>query len=83
MCFALDLVAQGIEERGLESREGVVELALDMRMGKGEGIRIALFGQFVDHGAARVGQSHHFGTLIEGFACGVVDGGADDLHLEG
>ena len=48
-----------------------------------ERLRIALLGQFVDYRAAGVGQSHHFGTLVEGFARGVVDRRADDLHFEG
>ena len=53
-----------------------------MGLGEPEGLRIALFGEFVDHGAAGIGEPHHFGTFIEGFARGVVDGRADDLHFE-
>ena len=51
-------------------------------MREAECLRIALLGQTVDHRAARVGQPHHLGALVEGLARGVVDRRADDLHFE-
>ena len=74
-------VAQRVEERGLEPREGVVE-PLDAGPGETERLRIAFLGQPVDDRTSGIGEPHHFGTFIEGFACGVVDRGADDLHLQ-
>ena len=74
-------VAQRVEERGLQPREGVVE-AVDVGSGEAEGLGVALLGQAVDDRTARIGESHHFGTLIEGFTRGVVNRRADNLHLE-
>ena len=72
---------QRVEERGLQPRERVVE-TVDARSGEAESLRVALLGELVDHGAARIGQSHRFGTFIEGFARSVVDGRTDDPHFE-
>ena len=37
----------------------------------------------VDQGAAGIGQSNHFGALVEGFARGVIERGADHFHAIG
>jgi len=75
----LESIAQGIEERGLEAGEGVVE-PIDMRLGEFESVGISFVGQAIDDGTSRIAQSHYLGTFIEGFACGIVDGLPDDLH---
>ncbi len=76
-----ELVAQEIEEICFESAEAVVESGYG-RFGEGEAVGVALFGQLIDVGAAGVRKAHHLGALVEGLTGGVVDGLADDLHVE-
>ena len=78
--IVLHPVAQRIEETGFQSAEAVV-IAWDVGLGELECIRVSLSGQTVDDGAAGVAQFHHLGTLVDGFACGIVDGLADDFHI--
>ena len=74
-------VAQHVEKRGLQSGERVV-VPLYPGVCEVEGLGVALPGQPVDYRAARVGKPHDLGALVEGFARGVVDRRADDLHVE-
>ena len=71
------LVPDEIEQGGLYAAETVVQ-AGDVGLGEGESRRVALGGETVDHGAARIAQAEHLGALVEGFAHGVVDGLAED-----
>ena len=75
-------VAQRVEERGLEPREGVVE-SVDAGPCEPECLGISLLGQTVDHRAAGIGEPHDLCALVESLAGGVVDRRADDLHPEG
>ena len=43
-------------------------------LGKGDGVGIAFFGQFVDLRTARIGIAHDAGDLVESFAGGIVAG---------
>ena len=52
-----------------------------MRLVQGEGTGVALFGKAVYHRSAGVGQTHHLGAFVEGFACRVVDGLSYDFHF--
>ena len=76
----LDAVAQGVEKRSLKSRKRVVE-AGNMRFCKLKLRSVALGGETVDVRSAGVGQAHYFGAFVECFACGVVDGAAENLHV--
>ena len=77
----LQPVAQEVEEGGLDAREGVV-VACDVWCGEGVGVGVALLGEAVDDGTSRVAEVHDLGGLVDGFACGVVDGGAEALDVE-
>ena len=74
-------VAQRIEKRRFQSRKREIE-SVDVGVREAEGFGVALPGQPVDHRPARITESHHFGTLVERFSCGVVDRRADDLHFQ-
>ena len=76
----LDAVAEGIEEGGLKARETIVEPG-DVGPCEAEGLRVALGGETVDVRAAGVGETHHLGALVEGFAGGIVDGASENLHV--
>lgn len=73
-------VFQEVEERGFQTGEAVIE-AVDVRFGEAEGLGIALSGKTVDDGAAWIAESHHFRTLVDGFACRVVDGLSQDFEI--
>ena len=73
-------VFQEVEERGFQAGEAVIE-AVDVRFGEAEGLGIALSCESVDDGAAGVAESHHFRALVDGFACGVVDGLSQDFEI--
>lgn len=70
----------GAEDGGFEAGEGEVE-AVDLRMGKMIGCRVAGLGAAGNSGAAGVGEAEDFGDLIEAFADSVVASGADDLEM--
>ena len=53
-----------------------------MWLGEGEGVGVAYLGQLVDDGTARVGQTEDFGSFVEGLTSSIVDGLADDFHVE-
>ena len=77
----LEVVAYKIEEGGLQSAETVVE-AGHMRDGELEAGGVSLLRIFVDDGAAGVGEPQDLGRLVEGFACRIVDGASQSLHVE-
>ena len=70
-----------IQEACFQSAEAVV-VPLDAWFRKTDGLWVALFGQFVDDGAARIGQFHHLAALVESLAGSVVDGGAHHFHIK-
>ena len=76
----LNPFAQRIEERGLQSRETIVQ-SRDVRFGKSICLRVALTGQTVDDGAAGIAQPHDLRTLVDSFACCVVDGLPQHFHV--
>ena len=73
-------VFQEVEERGFQAGEAVIE-AVDVRFGEAEGLGVALSCETVDDGAAGIAESHHFRTLVDGFACRVVDGLSQDFEI--
>ena len=77
----LKSVAKGVEERCLESREGIVQLR-NTGLCKLEGIGITLGRETVNMRTAGIGESHNLGALVECLARRVVDRFADDLHVE-
>ena len=66
------LVTQRVEERGFQTAERVVE-TLHSRLCEFDRIGIALGCQTVNYGTTGVGQTHHFGALVECLARSVVD----------
>jgi len=77
-----------IEDGGLEPGEGEVEgVAVDERTWEIDGTGVAGARETVDDGAAMVGgrgeEVEEPGDLVEGFAGGIVDGGAEELGFEG
>src|SRR2546421_12332538 len=72
-------VANGVEERGLESREGEVETR-DARDREVIGGRIALLRKPVDLGAAGVTEAEQPGALVERLARRVVERRAEDTE---
>ena len=74
-------VSEEIEKRGFDAAEGIV-VSLYLRCRKMVGIRIALFGQPVDDGAARVSEVHDFCRFVDGFSGSIVDSLPKYLHLE-
>lgn len=42
-----------------------------------EGFGVAIGGGFFDFGSAGVGEAEHFPNFVEGFASGIVPGGAE------
>ena len=76
----LQIVAEGIEERGFQAAETVIE-SRDVGLGKPEGGGISFGGEAVDMRAAGIGEPHHFSTFVEGFAGCVVNCLTDDFHI--
>ena len=62
---------------------GQVELGLDLREGKGHGVRIAVLGEGVDPGTSGIAEAEELGDLVVGFAGGVVEGAADEGVVPG
>src|SRR6266516_2208510 len=62
-----------VQERRLEAGEGEVE-AGDARDREVVGVGVALAGQPVELGTARIAEAEQAGALVEGLAGGVVDG---------
>ena len=68
------------EHRGFEARKREVQIAA-VQQGPGQlvGRRVALLGQARQAGTTRVRQAHELGRFIEGLACGIVNGFAQQL----
>ena len=45
------------------------------------GVGIALACEPVDDRASRIAESHDLGALVDGFACSIVDGLSEHLHV--
>ena len=57
---------------------GQVGLWFELSKCKGDGVRIAVWSERVDPGTAGIAEAEKLGDFVEGFACGVVDGAADE-----
>jgi hypothetical protein len=75
-------VTEGIEKGCFQSAETVI-VGGDVRLAENESLRVALSGEATDVRATGVRQSEGFGTLVESFAGGVVDGLSEDSHAVG
>ena len=64
-------VANRVQQRGLQPREGEVEPG-HARDGKVEGGGITVGGEPIDHHAARIAEAEQLGALVECFARGIV-----------
>ncbi len=60
-----------------------MRFGLDPREGEGNGFGVAEAGEGVDPGTAWVAKTKQLGDLVVGFACGVVEGAADELVAPG
>jgi len=55
-----------------------MSFCLDLRERKGHGVRVTKFCESIDPGTAGIAEAEKLGDFVEGFACGVVDGAADE-----
>lgn len=76
-----ELVAEKIEERGLDAAKAVIEIG-DRGDSEMESVGVALLGQTVDDRSAGITEVHDFSSLVDGFARRVVDSLTKDLHVE-
>jgi len=76
--FGVEL-GEGVEDGGFESREGEVEVVEGLGETLREGERFGVSGLrlFFNFGATGVGKAEHFSCFVEGFASGIVAGGAE------
>ena len=73
-----DQPAGFVAHRGLQSRQRKIGVgAPEHRPRQCKSFGVAAFGGTLDFRSARIGQAEHFCDLVEGFAHGVVDGGAE------
>lgn len=79
--FLGDLVAEEVDQRGLEARKAEV-VARNGRGREGVALGVARPGQLVDQRTAGIAQAHDLGRLVKGLARRVVDALADHLHVE-
>ena len=62
---------------------GAHKLTVRQAAGEHEGVAVALCGGAVNRRAARVVQAEQAGNLVVGFACGIVQGCAEQTHIGG
>lgn len=76
----LQLIAQGIKERGFQSAETIVVTG-DMRLAECKSLRIPFVGKAVHDRTAGITQAHHLRTFVERFTGSVVDRLPDHFHI--
>ena len=73
------MLSHVVDHGGLEPGEGEVVALAEHRPGEPDRGGIAIGGEAVDGGAARIAEAEEAGNLVEGLAGGVVDGLAEHL----
>ena len=74
----LRIPAQVIEHGRFDPAEAeIVGIAFHFRLAESDGIRVAVRGELVNHGAAGIAEREHARNFVVGFAGGVVARAAD------
>ena len=74
---------RGFGSLGARRLAAKMKFGFDLREGEGDGAGVSVLGKGVDPWASGIAETEELGDFVVGFACGVVDGAADEGVVPG